>query len=120
RLGIEAEAAAWDQRLYQANFAFAGGRVLNGAGRGAAHTPHGDDGKPRVLGAGPLRCECLEPFRRWRIDYDGDAVDGTVAQQIANRLDPQRRTPLRFEVELEMAAPAWVQDNTPEKLATMT
>jgi hypothetical protein len=120
RLGIEAEAACWDDRLYQANFAFAGGRVLNGAGRGAAHPALGATGQPTVLGAGPLRCECLQPFRRWRIDYDGDAVDGTVAQQIARQLDPARRTPLRFEAVLEMAAPAWVQDNTPEKLATMT
>lgn len=120
RLGIEAEASSWDNRLYQANFAFAGGRVLNGSGRGPAHAPLDADGRPAVLGAGPLRFECLEPFRRWRVRFDGTAVDGQVAQQIARTLDPDRRTPLRFEAELSMVTPAWVQDNSPEQLARMS
>jgi hypothetical protein len=120
RVGIEAEAKSWDDRLYQANFAFAGGRVLNGAGRGPAHTPIGPDGKASVLGAGPLAFRCMEPFRKWIVTFDGTAVDGHVSQQIAKTLDPNTRTPLRFDAELTMVTPAWVQDNTPEKLAAMT
>lgn len=120
RLGIEAEAASWDHRLYQANFAFAGGRVLNGAGRGPAVSPFDEQGRPTLLGAGPVRFRCVEPFRRWQVSFDGSAIDGDVTQQITNTLDPSRRTPLRFEVELTMAAPAWVQDHRPERLAAMT
>lgn len=38
RVGIEAEANSWDNRRVQGNFAFADGRILNGAGMGAAHS----------------------------------------------------------------------------------
>jgi hypothetical protein len=52
--------------------------------------------------------------------YDGPAIDGTVAQQIAKTLDLENSAPVRLEVALEMATPAWVQDNSPEKLALMS
>ena len=120
RLGIEAEAASWDNRRVQGNFAIAGGRILNGAGMGAAHAPLDADGRPTILGAGPLAFRCIEPFRKWRVTFDGTAIDGTIAQQIAKTLDPNRRIPVRFEVELEMATPAWVQDLSPEKVAKMS
>src|SRR5438034_11238893 len=54
RMGIEAEADSWEDRLFQANFAFADGRVLNGAGRGAVPSPIGPDGRATVLGAGAI------------------------------------------------------------------
>jgi hypothetical protein len=120
RVGIEAEASSWESRRYQANIAVAGGRVLIGPGIGAAHSPLGPDGRPTVLGAGPLSFRCLEPFRKWRVVFDGDAVDGAVAQQITRTLDPKRRTPVRFDVALEMVTPAWVQDISPEKVARMS
>ncbi len=119
RIGIEAEASSWDNRRVQGNFAFAGGRILNGAGMGAAHSPFGSDGRPTVLGAGPLSCRCIEPFRKWHINWDGAAVDGTVDQQIAKTLDPDRRVLVQFDLELTMAAPAWVQDNSAEKVAKL-
>jgi len=120
RVGIEAEASSWENRRYQANIAVRGGRVLIGPGVGPAHSAVGPEGRPTVLGAGPLSFRCLEPFRRWRVVFDGDAADGTVAQQIANTLDPRKRTPVRFDVELDMATPAWVQDISPEKVAQMS
>jgi hypothetical protein len=110
RTGIEAEASSWDDRMFQANFALADGRVLNGAGRGAAHSPIGPDGRPTVLGAGPLRFECIEPFRRWRMSFDGPAVDTRVEAEIANTVDPGRRVPVRLEAELVMHTPAWIQE----------
>src|SRR5579862_8615203 len=120
RFGIEAEASSWDNRRVQGNFAFAGGRILNGVCLGAAHSPIGPDGRPTVLGAGPLSFRCIEPFRKWVTTWDGDVIDGTVDQQIARTIDPTRRIPAKFEVELTMAAPAWVQDNSPEKVAQMS
>lgn len=119
RMGIEAEAHSWDNRRVQGNFAFADGRILNGAGMGAAHDPIGADGRPTVLGAGPVRFEMIEPFRRWRVTFEGSVVDGTIQQQIAKTLDPARRTDVRLDVELEMVVPAWVQDLSPETVAKM-
>lgn len=120
RFGIEAEASSWDNRRVQGNFAIAGGRVMNGAGMGAAHSPFGPDGRPTILGAGPLELRCIEPFRTWRARWDGLVVDGTVDQQIARSIDPDNRIPVQFDIELTMAAPAWVQDNSPEKVAQMS
>lgn len=120
RIGIEAEASSWDMRRVQGNFAVAGGRILNGAGLGAAHSPFGPDGRPTVLGAGPLAMRCIEPFRRWHANWEGTVVDGTVEQQIAGTLDPARRSALGFDVELEMATPAWVQDISPAVVAGMS
>ena len=65
RMGVEAEASSWDNRLFQANFAFADGRIMNGAGRGAPPSPFGSDGRPSVIGAGAVSFRCMEPFRRW-------------------------------------------------------
>lgn len=120
RVGIEAEAKSWDMRRVQANFALGDGRILDATGSGAAHSPLGPDGRPTVFGAGPLSFRCIEPFRRWAMTYDGTAIDGTVEQQIQRTLDPERRIPVRVEVEMEMATPAWAHDNSPEKLAKMS
>jgi prepilin-type processing-associated H-X9-DG protein len=109
RMGIEAEADSWEDRLFQANFAFADGRVLNGAGRGPAPSPIGPDGRPTILGAGSIVFRCLEPFRRWSLSFDGPAVDAHVKDQIANTVDATRRTPVKLEAELIMATPAWTQ-----------
>ena len=120
RVGIEAEASSWDLRRVQGNFAVAGGRILNGAGMGAAHSPFDTDGRPTVLGAGPLAFRCIDPFRKWQVTFHGTALDGTVDQQIAKTLDPNKRTPVRFDIELEMVTPAWVQDISAEKVAQMS
>src|SRR5271156_1796605 len=107
RMGIEAEASSWNNRLLQANFAFADGRILNGAGRGPA--PCGADGRATVLGAGPIVFRCVEPFRRWTIHFDGTAIDGHVSDQIAGTLEPGRRTHVRMDAEMTMLTPAWIQ-----------
>jgi hypothetical protein len=120
RVGIEAEASSWDDRRVQGNFAMAGGRVLNAACTGAAHSPLGPDGRPTILGAGPLALRCITPFRKWRVSFAGTAVDGTVDQQIAGTLDPDKRTAVRLDVDLHMVTPAWVQDIPVEKVARMS
>jgi hypothetical protein len=120
RFGIEAEASSWNNRRVQGNFAIEGGRVMNGAGFGAAHSPFDPDGRPSVLGAGPLSFRCIEPFRKWVTHWDGTVTDGTVNQQITNTLDASKRIPVKFDIELTMAAPAWVQDNSPAKVAQMS
>ncbi len=120
RCGIEAEAKCWDDRLFQANMAFADGRVLIGPGRGPAHSPFGAGGKPTIIGAGPIRFECIEPFKRWQVTFDGDAADGHVCDQMAQALDQTKRTPAKFDVELEMVTPAWVQENSDVDLSKLS
>jgi hypothetical protein len=82
-----------------------------------------------VLGAGGLRFECVEPFRKWRLSLDDTPYDGRIEDQLRSRfrifadaeIDPSfRTTPIRLDAELTMAAPAWTQDYRVEKLAGMT
>jgi len=120
RIGIEGEAKFWDNRLYHANFALGGGRILHDTNRGSVPSPIDADGRASIFGAGPLTFRCLEPFRRWLVSFDGTAVDGTLSRQIDGTLDPNRRSALRFEAELTMVTPGWVQDNPPEKVARMS
>lgn len=120
RIGIEAEAHAWDNRLYSANFALPGTRVLRETNRGPAPSPFGQDGLPSILGAGPLTFRCLEPFRKWQVSYDGSAVATTSRAQIEGNVDVTHRVPVQLEAELTMVTPAWVQDNSPEKVARMS
>lgn len=112
RGGIEAEASSWDNHRLQANFAFADGRVLNGAGRGVAHSPFGPDGRPTIIGAGPLGFQCIEPFRRWTMRFDGMAADGTVAEQIGGGFGQRGQVPVRLDVDMVMVTPAWVQQTS--------
>ncbi|MET0271074.1 MAG: hypothetical protein ABW173_11675 [Sphingomonas sp.] len=109
RMGIEAEASSWDDRLFQGNFAGEGGRVLIGPGKGPAPSPIDEAGRPTIIGAGAVTFRCIEPFRRWTARFDGTAADGHVTDQIAGKLDRERRAGLRFEIEMEMAAPPWGQ-----------
>jgi prepilin-type processing-associated H-X9-DG protein len=112
RTGIEAEASSWGDRRLQANFAFADGRVLNGAGRGPAPPAIGPDGRPTVLGAGALTFRCIEPFRRWSVIFDGPALDGHVTEQIDGRFKTKKplSTQVRLEADMTMVTPAWVQE----------
>ena len=117
RIGVEAEPHTWDRRRYAANFAFADGRVLHDSGVGAMPDVLDVSGKPTILGGGPMRFRCLEPFRRWHVSFDGEVVDTHVSHQLTQSVDRTQRVPLRYEVELTMAVPANVQDNSPQKFA---
>jgi len=120
RFGIEAQASSWDNRMVQGNFAFADGRVLNGVGMGAAHSPFGADGRPTILGAGPVSFHMIEPFRKWRVQWDGPVVDGHVDDMIHGRDGSGKVIPAKFEGELTMVTPCWVQDLRPEAVAKLS
>jgi hypothetical protein len=112
RTGIEAEASSWAERRLQANFAFDNGRVLNGAGRGPAPPAIGPDGRPTVIGAGALVFRCVEPFRHWRVTFDGPALDGLVSEQIDGTFKTKlpSLTHVKLDADMTMATPAWVQE----------
>lgn len=121
RNGIEAIGSVWENHRYDCNFAFADGRRLfESRLDGQSHSPIGPDGRPTILGSGGFAFECVEPYRRWKVKYEGSPIDTTGADMIAGTVDRQRTTPLRYEIDIVMATPAWVQDNTPEALAKMS
>jgi hypothetical protein len=112
RMGIEAEAASWNDRRLQAAFTCPDGRALNGAGRGAPPPAIDEHGRPTVIGAGPLTFRCIEPFRRWSMSYDGTALEGTVQEQIDRSYGKRGSKPIKLHVEMSMVTPAWVQETS--------
>jgi hypothetical protein len=108
RVGVEAVAGHWDSHEIQVNLALADGRVFNAPGPGPRHDPMGADGLPRVLGAGPLSFELIEPYRHWRMRLDGEMAESTVQAQIAGeRPDPPRLAPVEIEIDIRATVPPW-------------
>ena len=108
RIGVEAVADQWETHDVQVNIALADGRVLNLMAPGKVHDPLGDDGRPRVLGAGPLSFELVEPFRHWRMRLDGLAVERTVQDQIeGTAADAEPTVPVDIEIDLVSVVPPW-------------
>jgi hypothetical protein len=108
RMGVEAVADQWETHDVQVNIATGDGRVYNIFGPGAVHEPIGTDGRARVLGAGPLSFELVEPFRHWRVRLDGLAVQSTVEDQIAGiQPSPEPSAPVHIEIDIRSAVPPW-------------
>ncbi|KUH85106.1 MULTISPECIES: hypothetical protein [unclassified Mycobacterium] len=108
RIGIEAVASNWDTHGIQVNVAFADGRVYRLRADGPGRPVEGPDGKPTVLGAGPLTFACIAPFDVWTMAFDGQAVQTSSADLAAGRKDGPL-VDVRFEVEARMAVPPWIQ-----------
>ena len=109
RIGVEAVADQWETHDLQVNVAFPDGRVFNIYGNGDVHDPTGADGRPRVLGAGPLAFEMVEPFGRWRMTVDGEAHATSVEAQMDGALFGEGDlVPIRAEIDLVAAAPPWM------------
>ena len=108
RIGIEAVGANWEAHGLQVNVAFSDGRVYRLREDASSWPVGGRDGKPTVLGAGPLAFTCVEPFDVWTMTFDGKAVATSSANLAQGRKDGPL-VDLRFEVEAKMAVPPWVQ-----------
>ncbi len=108
RIAIEAVGDQWETHELQVNIGTRDGRVFNVFGSGPVHDPTGPDGEPRILGAGPLSFELIEPFRHWRMRFDGLAVEGTVADQIAGKHPTSAASvPVKVEIDIVSAVPPW-------------
>lgn len=109
RIGIEAVADQWDTHDVQLNMAFADGRVFNIFSPGKIHDPIGGDGKARVLGAGPLSFELVEPYGHLRMRVAGEATTMSVEAQMKGAFPGHGDTvPIEIEVDLRPAAPPWM------------
>jgi len=108
RIGVEAVADQWETHDVQVNIAFPSGRVLQLREPGAVHDPLGSDGQARVLGAGPLSFELIEPFRHWRLELHGEAVETSAAAQMAGqRTGDAPRVAVDLVLDIHAAAPPW-------------
>ncbi len=109
RIGIEAVADQWDTHDIQINMAFADGRVFNLLGPGAVHDPITADGQPRLLGAGPLSIEMVEPFGLWTLRIDGQAHATDVDAQMGGAFPGEGElVPVRAQIDLRGAVPPWM------------
>ena len=99
RIAVEAWGRDWSQRMARLNLAFPDGRVLEST----LLVPALPDRADR-FGAGPLSFERLEPFRRWRMIFDGPARWTTVKSQLAGEASKGPDTHVSLEIEAEMAA----------------
>ena len=108
RIGIEAVASSWDAHQIQVNVALADGRVFRLRDEGASWPAAGPDGRPTVLGAGPLAFRCVRPFGSWELEFDGRAVATSSAALVAGVADGPL-VDLAFRVRATMAAPPWIQ-----------
>lgn len=120
RFGVEAEPHSWENRRYQANFTLPGGRVLLDDGAAVMHPAMDEAGKPAVLGAGPISMHCVEPWKRWKVEFDGEVHDTTLDNQIAGKAREAPRVPLRYQIKLDMKVPAYLQDCSPEAFLKRT
>jgi hypothetical protein len=108
RIGIEAVASHWDAHQIQVNVAFADGRVFRLRDDGRAWPVAGPDGRPTVLGAGPLAFTCVRPFDSWTVSFDGQAVQTTSDALVAGDGEGPV-VDLAFQIDATMAAPPWIQ-----------
>ena len=119
RFAVEAVAPEWEAHELHLSLAFPDGRLLRNWAKGPAHPVIGHEGLASIFGAGPLRFECVEPFRRYRASYDGDATDSSFAELSVPGASPQDRAALRFEIEAECVVPPWVQGTMSADAAAM-
>jgi hypothetical protein len=62
-----------------------------------------------TLARGPnLECECVEPFRSWRVRYDSTAQATTALELRADLLRTEPREALTFDIDVTTTAPPWL------------
>jgi hypothetical protein len=107
RVTLDAIADDWARPWVQLNAVVADGRAFRLWDRLAGVSAADADGRVRTRGAGPLVFECLEPFRRWSLAFEGMVEASTTADQMADR-HPSGTAALAFHLEAEMAQPPWL------------
>jgi len=109
RLAVEFVSPEWDTHQIQLNLFEPNGHVLRNWADYPAQPVIGPSGKATHFGAGPLSFDCIEPFRRYRAQFDGDAMSGTFDEAARPGFKSDKREPLKFVIDCETAVPPWVQ-----------
>ncbi len=109
RIGVEAVGRQWETHEIQINVAFADGRIFNVLRSAPIHDKLDSAGRPRVLGAGPLSFEVVEPYGHLRMRVSGEAAATTVEAQMNGAFPGQgERVPIEIEVDLRPAVPPFM------------
>jgi hypothetical protein len=105
RAMCEAVGDSWDTaRVVMCYVGLPNGRLLKCREDAPPHATLDRDGRPRVLGGGPLRFECLEPFVHWRLTFDGTTGEVSAHDEpIAND-----RVAVTLAVDAQMTLPPWL------------
>ena len=122
RIGVEALAEEWEAHDIWLDIAYPDGRVISGRERGKTHSAIGPEGKPTILGAGPLEFRCVEPFKRWTVRFEKHAVSELTAAQLIEDVypDPPPMRDVAFEIEFVPVVPPLVSGTlTAESQALM-
>ncbi len=123
RIGIEGLAEEWGRHEIWLDIAYPDGRVLSARERGSSHSPIGPEGKPTILGSGPLRLRCIEPFKHWSISFEEHPVREITTQQLIDDSYPDH-PPVRrvaFEIDMLPAVPPLVSGTlSPESADLMS
>jgi len=116
RVTFDAIGESWDTPWLQLNFVHADGRTLRVWSQQEGGLAMDAGGHAAIRSAGGLRLECIEPFRRWAMEFDGIAMQSTTEAELrgARTRDP---VPLAFRFEAEMAAPPWLMGGMTEAAA---
>ena len=116
RVGVEAVGRDWETAFNVALcMGMPGGRLFLVNGPEPPLPVRDSHGRPRVLGAGPMRFECLEPLAHWRVTFAGEVlaidVDDFLAAGTPRPLPSDRteQLALTLEVDAHMVTPPWVQ-----------
>jgi hypothetical protein len=109
RIGIEAVAPKWEAHEFWLDIAFPDGRVISMRDFGKTHAAIGAEGLPTIRGAGPLRFQCVRPFRTWTTSFRDQAPQMTAMDLINGTIpaEPVLKD-VEFDIEMTMAVPAWV------------
>lgn len=107
RIGIEAVGGNWDHHGIQVNVSYPDGRAFRMRADMPSRSPFDEQGNPTILGAGPLSFQCMEPFKTWVMEFDGEAKQTTTDQQARGNTDGPM-VPIKFRVEATMAVPPWI------------
>jgi hypothetical protein len=109
RIGVEATSPKWESHETYLDIAFPDGRVISRRSNDKAHPAIDQDGRPTIRGAGPLRFQCVEPFRRWTVSFKGQAPEITAADLIKTPYPEERlMRDVEFYIDMRMAVPPWV------------
>jgi len=65
-------------------------------------------------GSATITSRCLEPFRRWTLEFEGMLTDVTVPLWVDGAPVRPVLVPAAFRFDMEMAAPAWQQGSPTE------
>lgn len=106
RVTFDAIGENWDTPWVQLNCVDRDGRTLRLWSQEPGFLSCNAQDRPAIRGAGPLRFECAEPFRRWTMEFAGKAFSSTTACQMAGEPDGVPLD-LAFRFDAEMAAPPW-------------